>query len=136
VTEAVLDASVVLKWFHTEGERHVKEARKLRTQFQAGELRVVAPSMLWLELLNVAGRRWGWSEGQLDALATKLPDLGFDMHEPELPAVARWVARGLTAYDGAYLAVAEAAGVKLITDDDEIVRRATETAAALGKREE
>jgi predicted nucleic acid-binding protein len=136
VTETVLDASVVLKWFHTDGERHVKQARRLRTQFQAGELRVVAPSLLWLELLNVAGRRWGWSEGQLDALAATLPDLGFDMHEPELPDVARWVARGLTAYDAAYIAVAEAAGIKVITDDEEIARRATKTAAALGKDEE
>jgi predicted nucleic acid-binding protein len=34
---------------------------------------------------------------------------------------ARWTARGLTAYDGAYIAVAEAIGTTLITDDDLVV---------------
>jgi predicted nucleic acid-binding protein len=132
VTEVVLDASVVLKWFHTDGERHVEQARRLRAEFEAGKLRVLAPGLLWLELLNVAGRSWGWSERQLDALATRLPDLGFEVQEPQLPAVARWVARGLTAYDAAYLAVADDAGVRLITDDEEIVRHAAKTAVALG----
>jgi predicted nucleic acid-binding protein len=136
VTEAVLDASVVLKWFHTEGERHVEQARRLRARFRAGELRVLAPSLLWLELLNVAGRRWGWSQTQLEALAAALPNLGFDVHEPQLPTVAHWVTRGLTAYDAAYVAVAEDAGVKLITDDDEIVRVATKTASALAEESE
>jgi predicted nucleic acid-binding protein len=136
VSEAVLDASVVLKWFHTEGERHVGQARRLRTLFQAGELRVLAPSLLWLELLNVAGRRWGWPGGQLEALARTLPDLGFEIQEPELPAVAGWVGQGLTAYDAAYVAVAEDAGVELITDDEEIVRRAAKAATALGDQPE
>ena len=30
MNEAVLDASVVLKWFHSEGEGHVEVARQLR----------------------------------------------------------------------------------------------------------
>jgi predicted nucleic acid-binding protein len=35
--------------------------------------------------------------------------------------VAHWTAQGLTAYDGAYVAVAEATGTRLVTDDDLIV---------------
>lgn len=136
MTEAVLDASVVLKWFHAEGERHVAQARRLRARFQAGELRVLAPSLLWLEMLNIAGRRWGWSGVELEALAGTLPNLGFQMQEPRPPEIAHWVARGLTAYDAAYVAVADDAGVKLITDDEEIIRCATKTAAALGQEEE
>jgi predicted nucleic acid-binding protein len=125
VNEAVLDASVVLKWFHSEGEGHVDVARRLRAQFEAGELRVLAPQLLWLELLNVAARRWGWPQPPLE-------QLGFEVLEPELLSVARWAANGLTAYDAAYVAVAEQAGVQLITDDDQIVATAPKVATALG----
>jgi predicted nucleic acid-binding protein len=133
MSEAVLDASVVLKWFHSEGEDRVKESRELRTRFEAGELRVLAPPLLWLELLNVAARRWGWAPTRLEQLAATLPNLGFELPEPELSSVARWAASGLTAYDAAYVAVAEQAGVALITDDEQIVRGAPEVAVALGE---
>ncbi len=132
MTEAVLDASVVLKWFHAEGERHLDDARRLREQFGAGELRVLAPRLLWLELLNVAARRWSWPQPQLEQLAGTLEQLGFEVLEPELAGVARWAANGLTACDAAYVAIAEQTGVQLITDDAEIVASAPKIATALG----
>jgi predicted nucleic acid-binding protein len=131
VNEAVLDASVVLKWFHSEGEGHVEVARQLRAQYEAGELRVLAPRLLWLELLNVAARRWGWPQSQLEQLAVTLDQLGFEQVEPELLNIARWAANGLTAYDAAYVTVAEQAGVQLITDDEQIVATAPKVATAL-----
>lgn len=132
MNEAVLDASVVLKWFHSEGEGHVEIARQLRAQFEAGRLRVLAPQLLWLELLNVAARRWGWPQSQLEQLAVTLQQLGFELLEPELLNVARWAANGLTAYDAAYVAVAEQAGAQLITDDEQIVATAPKVATPLG----
>jgi hypothetical protein len=33
--------------------------------------------------------------------------LGLDLLEPELAGIARWVGAGLTAFDAAYVAVAE-----------------------------
>lgn len=131
MTDAVLDASVLVKWFHSEGEEHVEEARALRAQFEAGELRIVVPPLLWLEIVNVAARRWGWSEAKLERLARSLSTLGFDVIEPDLAAVARWAARGLTAYDAAYLTVAEQAGAMLITDDDQILRIGPKLTTAL-----
>jgi predicted nucleic acid-binding protein len=132
VNEAVLDASVVLKWFHSEGEGHVEVARQLRAQFEDGRLRVLAPRLLWLELLNVAARRWGWPQAQLEQLAVTLEQLGFEVLEPGLLNVAKWAANGLTAYDAAYVAVAEQAGAQLITDDEQIVATAPGVATALG----
>jgi len=131
LTEAVLDASVVLKWFHSEGEGHVEAARSLRERFEAGELRVMAPPLLWLEVLNVAARRWRLSAAQLDRLAATLPELGFELAEPDLAGVAAWAAHGLTAYDAAYVALAEQTGARLVTDDAEIVRTASELAVPL-----
>jgi len=131
VTEAVLDASVVLKWFREAGERNVGPARSLRAAFEAGELTVFAPPLLGLEIVNVAGRRWRCSESALVDLATALDELGFEQVEPELARVARWTARGLTAYDAAYVAVADREAIRLVTDDDLIVSTAPSIATAL-----
>jgi predicted nucleic acid-binding protein len=131
VTEFVLDASVVIKWFRSAGERHVESARTLRKAFEAGELIVYAPPLLRLEIVNVAGRRWRWDEPALVELAGALDDLGFEFQEPDLARVAHWTARGLTAYDGAYVAVAEATEARLVTDDEVIVGIAGELVQAL-----
>ena len=135
MTEVVLDASVVIKWFRADGERNIDSARALRAAFEAGELIVFAPPLLRLEIVNVAGRRWRWRERELLELATALDDLGFELSEPDLARVAYWTARGLTAYDGAYVAVAEANGTRLITDDDLIVDTAGQIAQALAAAE-
>ena len=131
MNDVVLDASVVLKWFHSEGERHLDAARSLRAEFEAGELLVFAPPLLRLELVNVAGRRWGWAESALVELALALGELGFEFVEPELERVAIWTARGLTAYDAAYVAVAEEHALRLVTDDERIVDVAGELATGL-----
>lgn len=131
MTELVVDASVVLKWFGPETERHSVEARRLRADYEAGRLVAVVPSLLFLELLNVAGRRWQWSEAALLELGRSLADLGLEVREPSLDAVARWVARGLTAYDAAYVALAEAGDLQLVTDDDVILEIAAGVATLL-----
>lgn len=131
MTEVVLDASVVLKWFRAEGERHLDPARSLRARFEAGRLAVLAPPLLRLEIVNVAGRRWQWGESALVELAVALDELGFEFEEPELPRVAAWTARGLTAYDAAYVALAETRATPLITDDDLVVALAVDIATAL-----
>jgi predicted nucleic acid-binding protein len=131
LNEVVLDASVVLKWFHSEGEGRLEQALQLRRAFEAGDLAVFAPPLLWLEIVNIAARRWRWSAERLDELARQLPTLGFEILEPELDAVARWAAAGLTAYDAACVAAAERAEVQLITDDGGIVDVAPDLAMPL-----
>jgi len=117
LTEAVLDASVVLKWFVPKREPGRTEARALREEYEAGHLTVVVPALLFLEVLNVAGRRWGWDEDALLRLAAGLDDLLFEVAEPSLASVAVWTGRSLTAYDAAYVAVAEERGIVVVSDD-------------------
>ena len=131
MNECVLDSSVVLKWFRSEGERHVEEARELRVAYESGDLAVLAPPLLFLEVLNVAGRAWGVGEEQLLEVASALDAFAFDRIEPPLEDVARWVARGLTAYDAAYVALAEAEEVLLVTDDERLAGAAGSFASAL-----
>jgi predicted nucleic acid-binding protein len=126
VIEVVLDASVVLKWFQPGDQPNAAAARSIRADYEQGEILVRAPFLLHLEIVNVAGRRWGWNRAALKGLVTSLERLGFELVDPELGRVAAWTARDLTAYDAAYVAVAEAAAVKLVTDDALILRVAAE----------
>ena len=53
------------------------------------------------------------------------------MAEPELDAVASWVARGLTAHDAVYVALAEERGLPLVSDDQAILETASGIARSL-----
>ncbi len=132
MTEAVLDASVVLKWFVPSPERHRAAARRLRAEYEAGRLRVLVPDLLALEVLNVAGRRWRWPQKELVELASAYAALGFDVGAAPLSAVAAWVGEGLTAYDAAYVALASEFGVPLVTDDERVLGVAGDVARSLG----
>ena len=101
--------------------------------FEAGGLTVFAPPLLFLEIINVAARRWHWSHGALTELAAQLEQAAFELQEPDLPALAKSVGRGLTAYDAAYVALAETLGVPLVTDDDLLIELARGVAAPLGQ---
>jgi predicted nucleic acid-binding protein len=122
--ECVLDASVILLWFGGSDDARADSTRRLRAEFEAGELAILAPALLPLEILNVCGRRWSWDREALQELAGALDDLSLELVQPDLPSVARWVTEGLTAYDAAYVAVAEEASIPLLTLDAEILRLA------------
>lgn len=117
----MVDASVAVRWFELHDAARSASAQELLEEYNAGRLRVVVPPLLFLELLNVAGRHWGWSQGALVELVTRVEGLSFDVAEPDLDLVAVWVSRGLTAYDAAYVALAEQRGAPLITDDRHVL---------------
>ncbi len=131
MTELVLDASVVVKWFVAGEERGSKAALALRREYEAGHTTVVVPSLLFLELINIAGRRWRWAPAELTELAEALDDLGFEVGEPELTGIAAWVGRGLTAYDATYVALAEERSSPLVTDDQHVLAVAPDVAQPL-----
>ena len=134
MTDVVLDASVVAKWFRSTNERRVAEARGLRTTYGNGEVGVIAPSLLPLELINIAGRKWHWARVQLEALAHEIEELGFEFVEPDLRSVARLTAAGLTAYDAAYVAIAEDHELQFVTDDERLAAAVPHVAIALADR--
>ena len=86
---------------------------------------------MFLELLNVAGRQLRWAVDELTELADRLQKSGFDVVEPDLARVATWVARGLTAYDASYVALAEQLDVPLATADRLILEVAPKIAVPL-----
>jgi predicted nucleic acid-binding protein len=119
---AVLDASVMGPWFSGP------VGAALLAEYEGGELVAHVPGLLFLELLNVAGRQLRWAEDRLQELADRLGRSRVDVIDPELGRVANWVARGLTAYDASYVALAEQLGVPLVTADRAILEIAHDIA--------
>lgn len=124
----VLDASVVIRWFGPQ----TAAATALRSEFEAGRLAVTVPTLLFLELVNVAGRQWRWRGEKLLDLARELEGAKFEALDPPLDRVATWVSRGLTAYDACYVALAEQLDLPLVTEDRAILEVAADVAITPG----
>ena len=108
--QLVLDASVLGRWIFQPNDA---VAGALRAEFEAGELTVAVPALVFLELRE---------------LADQIQKSGFDVLEPDLARVATWVARGLTAYDASYVALAEQLAVPLATGNRLILELAPRVA--------
>jgi len=91
----------------------------------------MVPALVFLELLNVAGRQVRWRGRVLSDFADRLRTMKLDVFDPELNRVAAWVDRGLTAYDASYVALAERLRLPLVTAEDEILRLAPGVAERL-----
>jgi predicted nucleic acid-binding protein len=133
VIEQVVDASVLVKWFRRGGETHVQAALTLRRRFEAGELLLIVPPLLFLEVLNAAARRWGFTPPRLAQLARDLDRIGLEIAQPSLGGVAHWAGSGLTAYDACYVALADQRGCALVTDDRRILTLAAPIAQTLDR---
>jgi predicted nucleic acid-binding protein len=138
VTDVVCDASVILKWFHDEGEQEVEESRKLLAAHRAGELTAWILDLTFYELGNVLLRALGWRAAevaaQLDDLraicAVLAPSAGDLRLAAELAETHR-----LTFYDAVYAATARGRGAALATADQALLESgAGEPPGAIAER--
>lgn len=127
----VVDASVVLKGFAQAAERHHDQALSLFEDLEHGRVAFVGPELLLLEVLNTAARKWQMSEASLDVLAVALRDMKITLHPVDIRRAAAWSGLGLSAYDAAYVAVAEELQLSLLTDDDQILALAPGVAVSI-----
>lgn len=119
---AVIDATVAVRWF-LPAEDYAEEALSLLHARAAGAVHLVVPPLLFYEVSNalvVAVRRNRMGrEDYLDALEA-LFRLGLeaaDSPEYHRRAAALAFAYGRSAYDAAYLALAESRGATFLTAD-------------------
>lgn len=139
MTEVVCDASIVLKWFHAEGETDVDDARLLLAAHAAGTIDAVVLDLTFYEIGNVLtrGLRWPAREvaDQLDDLelicGTGMP-LTSDVRGRASELAGR---HGLSFYDAAYAAAAQVHAAPLATADDALLTVGLgERPAALAQR--
>ena len=123
----VLDASAALKLLRDEpGRDEVLE--HLRAAVLAGQP-ILVPALFWLEIVNVLAFRYRYPPEAIVEAIYELEQVGVttaDVGRPGVLAVVDAIGRtGLTAYDAAYLVLAESSGARLLTAD---VRLATAAA--------
>ena len=129
--DVLVDASVVIKWFHAEGESGVEAARALLDRYRERQLGLYILDLTLYEVGNALLRGRGLAADRVSVVLSALGEL-----------VPRWVVRpvewhlalsiaeanSLTLYDAAYAAVAQARGGLLATYDRALL------AAGLGAR--
>ncbi|MDA8281705.1 MAG: type II toxin-antitoxin system VapC family toxin [Actinomycetota bacterium] len=119
MTTLLVDTSVLIKWFHSEGESHVAEARALREATRRGDIEARVIDLVLYEMGNVLLRSLQWSGS---AVADQLDDLVTICGSP-LAVAADWLrqaavlkaANGLTFYDACWAATARALGISLVS---------------------
>jgi len=121
VTRLLVDTSVLIKWFHSQGETEVPQARALRTAHTNGQLDAHVLDLAYYELGNVLIRALGWTADdvadQLDDLATILgPPLV--VTAPRLRQAAELAhAHALSFYDAVWAAAAQQLAIPLVSAD-------------------
>jgi predicted nucleic acid-binding protein len=125
VTTLLVDTSVLVKWFHRQGESELAEARAIRDASQVGDVQARLIDLGLYEMGNVLLRGLGWRGSDV---ADQLDDLVI-ICGPPLAMAADWLRRAaelgrehrLTFYDAAWAAAAEGLGVSLVSVDTQLL---------------
>lgn len=125
MTRLLIDTSVLIKWFHSDGEHEVPHARALRTAHADGQVDVHVLDLAYYELGNVLIRALGWTAGDV---ADQLDDLTAILGPP-LAMTAPWFRRAaelahthaLSFYDAAWAAAAHELAVPLVSADRKLL---------------
>jgi predicted nucleic acid-binding protein len=125
----VIDASIGIAVVRKEpGWKGALDALRLR---RVAGSPLLVPSLFWLELVNVLSRRYRLKPAIVIEAIAELEIIGLESVELERPmlllALDAVVRHRLSAYDAAYLALAESADAELLTADARL-------AAAAGRR--
>jgi predicted nucleic acid-binding protein len=139
VTTLLVDTSVLVKWFHSEGESELAEARSIREATKVGEVQARVIDLAIYEIGNVLLRGLGWTGSEV---ADQLDDLVI-ICGPPLAMAAEWLRQAaaigathqLTFYDAAWAAAAQALGVSLVSSDTRLLAAGlAESPAAVTER--
>lgn len=123
---AVLDTSVVLKWFRQE-ELLAGPALALRAAYLEGEVLLSEPALLVYELANVLRFKSDLTTEQVQEAVESLLGMGWDWAGPSRQVLRRAVeiARGceIKVYDAVFAALAEVENAVFVTADARLVER-------------
>lgn len=125
MTAAIVDTSVIIKWFHTAGESEVVAARAVLEAHRDEVLTAHLLDLSVYEFGNVLLRALHWSAAEV---ADQLDDLLVICGPPLVPA-PQWrrdgaelaEQHGLTFYDAMFVAAARATRTTLISADKQLL---------------
>ena len=125
MTHLLIDTSVLIKWFHSDGEGEVGAARALQSAHVRGEVDAHILDLGAYEVGNVLTRALHWQPGdvadQLDDIDEILgPALSMTpTGRREAASLAR--IHGLTFYDASWAAAAKESGIALVSAHQQLL---------------
>lgn len=121
-----IDASIALKWYFND-EEGGDEALGILEAHAGGRIALIAPSLLEYEMasgLAIARRRGRLAPDEAIKAMDGFTGLGIELYElGHLYAKALRLCEtfGISAYDAAYLALAEEMKIQLVTADEKLL---------------
>lgn len=125
MSDVFVDTSVLITWFHEDGERDVKAARALLTAHEEGLVRARVLDLVIYEMGNVLSRSLRWPADRVvdqveDLLAIVGPPARLDS-AGRVAAATLASAHRLTYYDASWAAVARVQDAVLVSADRELL---------------
>lgn len=125
MTRILIDTSVLIKWFHADGESELAQARALRSAHVLGQLDAHILDLAHYEVGNVLIRALGWSAADV---ADQLDDL-YAILGPPLNMTPAWLrsaaslahAHQLSFYDASWAAAAKELDIALVSADRQLL---------------
>lgn len=125
MTHVLVDTSVLIKWFHAEGEGELAEARALRRAHVGAQIDAHVLDLAFYELGNVLARSLRWDPAEV---ADQLDDL-LAIVGPPVAMTQAWLrdaatiahAHRLSFYDASWAAAAAGLTVPLVSADRRLI---------------
>ena len=125
MTRLLIDTSVLIKWFHADGESELAQARALRSAHVRGQLDAHVLDLAHYEVGNVLIRALGWSAADV---ADQLDDL-YAILGPPLTMSPAWLrsaaslahTHSLSFYDASWAAAATELDIPLVSADRQLL---------------
>lgn len=122
-----VDSSVAFKWLKYRNEPHREKAMVLLERHIKGEVRIIAPSFLFLEIANALSTKTATKPKIIQADLRALYDFGLEIYretEEDVTTSSLLARKHKTSvYDMLYAVIAKAMSAELITADEQFVRK-------------
>jgi len=123
--QIIVDANVIVKWFIEENNSN--NAKILRSKFIDGEIELIAPSLLYFEVLNALKYSKLFTQAELNDAGESLENYGFNIitiqKEIREYMIKIAVEYDMSIYDASYLGLSIAMGGTLYTADEKILKK-------------
>ena len=118
----VIDASVAVKWYIDEEDRH--KALEVRRDYVEGKIDLASPALIIYEVFNALRYHPGVSSADVARNVDSLLDMQIELRLPS-PDINRLAAElalkeEISGYDAQYIALAQTMQARVITSDSKL----------------
>jgi len=122
----ILDSSIVIKWISDENEKNVEDAFNVYRAFRKGQIELVAPGFILIEILNICFKKKHLAIDKIKKAIKFIEKSGIRFlnldDEATNDLVKIMFEFSTTSYDSLYLLLAKQEKCKLLTADEELLK--------------